>query len=302
MIPSLTALRAFEAAARHLSFKLAAEELNLTPTAVSHQIRGLEAALAHKLFDRRVRQVDLTAEGAELARALGPAFLVIDKAVRDLKAKDRRRIVTLGTAPIIASRWLAPKLGTFWCAHPDIDLRLHHSPVPIHRQMANYDIAIAWGEGPWPGWEAELLLRVEATPVVAPTAGFLDGPLDEPRQLLAMPLLHYRGKKDWAQWFAEAGVDLPAEIPGALFDDANVLLQAALEGQGVALGILPFADDELSLGRLSRPWNLTVRPSAAYYLLQSRASRDRDAARAVVAWLLSLKEPAGADQDCILSP
>ena len=133
MSVSLTSLRAFETAARHMSFKAAANELNLSPTAISHQIRSLEKTMGHRLFNRQVRKVTLTAEGNKLAQTLIPAFKAINEAVQKLQGQTDRHTVTLGAGPIFSSRWLAPKLELLWRQNPDIDLRLHHSPLPVHR-------------------------------------------------------------------------------------------------------------------------------------------------------------------------
>jgi len=290
---SLNALRAFESAARHLSFKMAAEELNLTPTAISHQIRGLEATLGLRLFDRQVRRVTLTSDGAEFARALAPAFAAIEQAVVTCRSKLRRPTVTVGAGPLLASRWLVPRLGTFWDMHPNIDLRLHYSPVPVHQQLTRYDLAIAWGKGGWPGVDAHLFLRIDTTPVHAPNASFGFKSGENPEALLDRPLLHYRDFDDWRQWLIDAGADAPADLPGAVFDDANVLVQAALEGQGIALGYLPLVADELLLGRLVAPWTLKSASSSAYYLTAAEPSRLQPPVQAVLDWLSSIRQTNG---------
>ncbi|MGI9290387.1 MAG: LysR family transcriptional regulator, partial [Gammaproteobacteria bacterium] len=164
---SLVALRAFEAAARHMSFKAAAAELNLSATAISHQVRSLEKTMGHQLFNRQVRKVTLTAEGEELARTLTPAFQSINAAIQKLQSQTGRHTVTLGAGPIFSARWLAPRLGLFWRQNPDIDLRLHHSPLPVHQQMASYDMAVAWGTDNWQELQADPLLSVHVTPVYA---------------------------------------------------------------------------------------------------------------------------------------
>lgn len=286
---SLTALRAFEVAARRLSFKAAADELNLSATAISHQVRSLEKALGHQLFYRQVRKVSLTTEGEELARTLTPAFQSIHAAVHKLKGQTGRHTVTLGTGPIFGSRWLAPRLGLFWQQNPDIDLRLHHSPLPVHEQMARYDIAVAWGTDDWPGLQADPLLKVHVTPVHAPSATFIDGTMPDSNALLDMPLLHHRDHSGWRQWLTAMGEQLPAKLPGIIFEDANVQLQAALEGQGVALGFLPLIADEISTGRLIQPWPVTIEPRESYHLLYQDTVLDRNAVARVRDWLLSIQ-------------
>lgn len=287
MTATFTALKAFETAARHLSFKAAAEELNLSPTAISHQVRALETALGHRLFHRQVRQVALTAEGEELVRTLTPAFQSIQDVVDKLQGRAGRHTVTLGTGPIFGARWLAPRLGKFWQQNPDIDLRLHHSPLPVHQQMARYDMAVAWGMGDWRGLAADPLLRVHVTPVYAPGAAFVRKTIKDADDLLALPLLHHRDHGGWRQWLEARQGQSPKELPGIIFEDANVLLQAALEGQGIALGFLPLISDEISSGRLVRPWEESVEPLEAYYLLYQQKSLTRDPVSRVRKWLLS---------------
>jgi len=288
MRATLTALRAFESAARLLSFKAAAAELNLSPTAISHQIRALERRLNCRLFHRQARGVVLSHDGEELALALAPAFRNIDAAVERIARRGERAVVTLGTMPFFASRWLAPRLGSLWLAQPDIDLRLHHSPLPAHLQMERCDIAVSWGDGHWPGLCADPLIRVRLTPVHAPAAACVGDGIDAPEQLPGCPLLHYRDRSGWARWLAAAGVALPDELlPGTIFEDANVLLQAALAGQGVALGILPFIEDELASGRLLSPCALRVEPQQCYHLLYQPGALERDAVARVYHWLLS---------------
>lgn len=289
----MTALHTFAAAARHLSFKRAAEALNLTPTAVSHQVRALEDRLGHRLFDRRVRQVSLTLEGEELARAVLPAFETIDHAVARLVTRPDRKTVTLGAGPIFASHWLAPRLGEFWRANPKIDLRLHHSPLPVHQQMERYDLAIAWGVGDWPGLEADPLMRVTVSPVVSPAwSDAMQSPI-RPEDLPNLPLLHQADHAGWRQWLEAAGVAVDGDLSGTIFEDANVLLQAALEGQGIALGVLPLVADEISTGRLVRPWGLEVEPAQAYFLIHRPGVLERDSVARVRDWLVTTAGQAG---------
>ena len=287
---SLVALRAFEAAARHVSFKAAAAELNLSATAISHQVRSLEKALGHPLFNRLVRRVTLTPEGEELARTLTPAFQSIHAAVRKLQSQKGRHTVTLGAGPIFGARWLAPRLGALWQQNPDIDLRLHHSPLPVHQQMASYDMAVAWGTGDWQELQADPLLTVRVTPVYARNADFTLRQTNDPKDLLDYPLLHHRDHSAWRLWLDTMGVRSTEEISGIVFEDANVHLQAALEGQGIALGFLPLIQDEISAGRLIQPWKESVKPAESYFLLYHPDAVMREPVARVRDWLLSIGE------------
>ena len=284
--PSLSGLRTFALAAQTLSFKQAADALGLTPTAVSHQIKALERALGTSLFERKVRQVELTARGRELADAVAPAFSTIAQAVERFSGADGRHVVTLGAGPVFASRWLVPRLDAFWQALPDVDLRLHHSPMPVYQQLAQFDLAVAWGDGSWGDMQIDPLLRIEVTPVHAPVVQSRPVHLNEPRDVLTLPLLHQRNHTGWRQWLSRAGVEAEADaLVGSIFEDANVLLQALLDGKGAGLGILPFVADDIASGKLIQPWPLTVDPGDAYYLIYRPNALDREPVRKVCRWL-----------------
>ncbi len=290
-LPSFAALRAFEAAARNSSFKEAAAELGLTPTAISHQVRLLEDACGHALFHRKVRQVELTEEGVRLAEAAGTALDALGAAWSRLVEGEDRASVTIAAGPIFATRWLVPRLPRFWQAHPGIDLVLHHSPLAVWRQAARFDLAIAWGKGNWDVQEGERLLSIRVTPVHAPTIGVDLSGLITPTDLLGFPLLHHRSESGWQEWFDAAGVTAPNRLGGVIFEDANVLLQATLAGHGVSLGITEFIGDELLAGRLLQPFDCTAEPSDAYHLVTSTQLRDRPEVSITRDWLLG--EAAG---------
>lgn len=282
-LPPFAAIRAFEAAARHLSFKEAAAELGLTPTAVSHQVKLLEQDCGVRLFHRRIRQVELTSQGTALAEAIAPALDAMSTAFARLSMGQGRGNVTLGAGPIFASRWLVPRLAAFWGQHPDIDLWVHHSPLPVWRQMTRFDVAVAWGGGNWPGVESALLQQIRVSPVCAPP---LHEGVETPGDIVTLPLLHYRNDKGWRHWLQAAGAADPGDLPGIVFEDANVLLQATLAGRGVSLGILDFIEDELSSGRLVRPFSQSIDPGEAYYLVWRKNADLSDAVQKVRSWFL----------------
>ncbi len=286
-LPPFAAIRAFDAAARHLSFKEAAAELGLTPTAVSHQIRQLEEDCGRLLFHRKMRQVELTSQGSALAEAIEPALDAIAAAYARLMASQGRSNVSLGAGPIFASRWLVPRLGAFWADHPGIDLWIHHSPLPVWRQIGQSDLAVAWGGGNWPGLDSAQLLRIEVSPVISPALRVDRRALDRPQDVLTLPLLHYRSDKGWRQWLSSVGVAAQSPLPGAVFEDANVLLQATLAGRGVSLGILDFINDELSAGRLVRLFQQSIDPGEAYYLVWRKNAALAGAVLKVRDWLLT---------------
>ncbi len=269
----LTAIRTFEIAARRLSFKTTAEDLGVTPTAVSHQIRHLEELCGAKLFLRGSKGVTLTSQGRKFANEVHPAIEQLEMAYRSLTRTTRRSSLILGAGPILASRWLAPRLSAFAAQHPDIDLQLLNSPTEIWRRAAEFDVAIAWGEGNWHGLEAEKLLDVRLAPVLTPKLAGEIGPLAAPRDILRAPLLHHRDQTEWANWLQKAGIDDPAPM-GTQFEDSNVLVQASLSGSGAMLGVVDFLSDDISAGRLVKPFEIELTPKSAYFMvsLPGRAS------------------------------
>lgn len=286
MTVSLSALRAFEVAARRLSFKAAAEELNVSPTAISHRIRSLEAALGRDLFVRSVRRVEVTPAAAELAEALQGAFRSIDASVNRFVVSPDRRTVTVGASPIIAARWLAAGLGDFLARHPTIDLRIHHTPLPVVLQMDRYDIAIAWGDGGWPGLIAEPLMTVSLSPVCAPDGCLQSGDGFDVQALENVALLHQRDREDWRAWLRAVGADETRAARGTVFEDMNVLLQAILNGQGIGLGVFPLIEGEVASGALVRPWSDAIVPRKAYHLVHPPGALDREEVRALRDWLI----------------
>ena len=263
----LTAIRAFDAVSRHQSFQRAAEELGVTPTAVSHQIRLLETQASTRLFERGPTGVYHTAQGKRFADDIGDAMGQIDQAFQRLMQTSERKQVVLGAGPIIASRWLAPRLPDFAARYPDIDLQLINSPTEIWRRAREFDLAIAWGDGDWTNLRCQKLLGVSLVPVLAPSlAAKLN--IHEPADLLRAPLLHHQDGQDWTDWFALAGVQHPAPV-GTRVEDTNVVVQAALAGTGVMLGIREFLADDISVGRLICPFPKPLRPQAAYHLVAS---------------------------------
>ncbi|MGI9391697.1 MAG: LysR substrate-binding domain-containing protein [Boseongicola sp.] len=276
-VPPYTAIRAFDAASRHLSFKHAAEELAVTPTAISHQIRQLEKLCRVKLFKRGAKGVSLTSRGRAFATDLRPAIAQIERAYRSLTLSEQRSTVVLGAGPIIASRWLAPRLPLFAASHPEIDLQLLNSPTEIWRRAPDFDVAIVWGHGHWPGLSAEKLLEVSLAPVLTPELAKVLGPLEEPGDLLRAPLLHHRNNSEWTDWFQRANVLEPVS-KGTIIEDTNVLVQAALSGGGVMLGVLDFLSDDIATGRLVCPFHIVLEPAAAYYLVTSGGIENRASA------------------------
>ena len=281
-IKSTQALKSFEAAARHMSFKRAAEEMFVTATAISHQIKSLEQQLNCSLFERQTRQVQLTQQGQLLFSTLRKAFDDIDESISQVESFSQRDVVTLGLGPIIGTRWLAPRLGAFWAQHGNIDLRLHQTSFPMHQSLEHFDLAIAWGTGYWPDMEAEPFIEIEFTPVLSPD-------LKQPQtvgDLLQLPLIHQKDRKAWRQWLSAAHVGQDVSIEGTVIDDSNLVLQAALSGQGVALGVLPFVETDIAEGRLVRPFGLSIKPLESYYLIYRKSALRKAGIGVVRDWLV----------------
>lgn len=285
-LPSPIALRAFEVAARHLSFTRAAQELNVTQAAVSHQIKALESDLGTPLFRRLTRSLSLTEEGRALFAVVGDAFERITAVAEKLRAGAGGDTLTVSLGPYFAAAWLSPRIGRFWRRHPDIRLHLHHTIEPVDFSASAIDLAVDWGDGSWPGLESDLLMRVRATPVCSPA--LLDGPqpLRTPDDLRHHTLLHEAGHEGWPLWLAAAGATMVDAEAGPVIDDHNVVIHAAMEGQGVALGEASFIAQDVAAGRLARPFDLAVDIDAAYYIVYPPGALAQRRVRAFRDWLL----------------
>lgn len=287
-LPSLSALRAFEAAARHESAKQAAEELSVTATAISHQIRALEESLGVALFLRKPRQLELTAQGRELQQTLESAFDSISATAMRLSALPCRQAITLSTTPAVAVRWLLSWVCLLRESHPDIDLRIHASHEPVALDGVTADIAIRYGDGRWPGLVAEKLFDNTFIPTCSPRLGLQDA-----AELPRHTLIHFRNQAvvssplDWALWQKQAkvpGLDVSA---GLVFSDETHAVSAAIGGQGVALMSRQLIEDELREGRLVQPFGPEVE-GKPFFLVYPESRRDDPAIRAVRDWVMAV--------------
>jgi LysR family transcriptional regulator, glycine cleavage system transcriptional activator len=283
-LPSLNGLLAFEAAARHVSFTRAGQELHVTPSAVSHQVRALEAELGLRLFVRRPRALGLTPAGVRAAAVAGQAFAALERGLRRLPSRAPRTL-TVSVLPSFAAGWLVSRLHRFHARHPGVDLRLHATQELADLQAGEADLAIRYGRGPYPGLHSERLLGEEAFPVCAPG---LARRLRRPGDLKGLPLLHDEARGahgGWPAWLEAAGVRGVASSRGARFSDARLLLQAAAAGQGVALSRSLPAHDELLAGRLVRPFAPALRCRYHYALVTTPEASTRPLVRAFRAFL-----------------
>ena len=293
-LPPLNALRAFEAAARLLSFTKAAEELHVTQAAVSHQVKGLEEFLGIKLFRRMNRSLLLTDDGQAYLPPVNKSFDLLNRATRDLRNKDGSGRLTVSVMPSFAAAWLVPRLGRFRQLHPDIDLRIDPLPTLVDFTQGDVDIGIRYGRGKYPGLQSDRLFEEDIFPVCSP--GLLDGepPLIQPQDLAHHTLLHDDGHGDWRTWLLAAGVDDINPERGTIFSDSSMLIDAAVAGQGVALARSVLAADELAAGRLVKPFNLHLSRDFAYYVVYPTATAEQSKIIAFRDWLLAEADAANA--------
>ena len=265
-LPPLPALRAFEAAARHLSFKRAADELAVTPTAISHQIRQLEDRLQQRLFERGTRRISLTPAGQRLYPVLREGFDAFADALAAL-AVPQRTIVTLSATRALTARWLVPRVAEFQKANPQIDLRLHASDEPVDFRHDAVDAAVRYGRGGYAGLAVSELLRDRFAPVCSPSLG-----LRSARDLQGVTVIHFdwrRPARDtpvWSRWLAQAGIAGIDADAGLRFSDESHAIQAAIAGHGVALLSTALAAEELRSGALVQPFGPQL-PAYTYYFV-----------------------------------
>mgnify|MGYP003625930091 FL=1 len=284
-LPPLNALRAFEAAARHLSFTQAADELNVTQAAVSHQIRGLEDWLGFPLFRRLSRALVLTEAGQTLFPEVREAMDILTTAVNRVQRQDSEGVLTVTTMDSFAQSWLVPRLGRFRQSHPDIDVRLVMSDRMVDLAREGVDVAVRYGRGNWPGLTVSLLRTEELFPVCAPELLEAGPPLKEPGDLAHFTLLHDEMPVDWRDWLAAAGCDTVNPERGPGYSHSNLVLLAARAGEGVALGRSVMVADDLAAGRLVRPFDFALPAPQAYYLACVEGEEDRPKVRAFREWL-----------------
>jgi LysR family glycine cleavage system transcriptional activator len=269
-LPSLNGLRAFEAAARHLSFTNAASELNVTQTAISHQIKRLEEELGLKLFIRQNRALALTPQGHDYLPGVRAAFNDLRLATDRLKRRDNDHVLTVSTLASMASKWLLPRISAFQKAHPDIDVRITTSTSMVDFKSGDVDAAIRYGRGQWLGLRADWLTADDLFPVCSPALRTGKKALLKPQDLADYTLLHSSGgyDDDWRLWLTAAG--LPTDIskqPGLTFDMIFMTLQAAIDGLGVAIGRTTYVEGDLAKGRLVVPFDMRMPADAGFYLV-----------------------------------
>ncbi|BCL77317.1 DNA-binding transcriptional activator GcvA [Jeongeupia sp. HS-3] len=281
-LPSLPALRAFEAAARHGHFGRAADELFVTHGAVSHQIRALEETLGFALFARDGRGVKLTAEGRRLAATLNASLCQIGDTIAAIAQEHGRPRVVLTCLPSFAAKWLTTRLGRFIDQHPDIEIWIRSTQVREDLVAEGIDLGLRVGPGGWPGVHCEPLMRDAFVVVASPQ---LPGGLpQQPADLARWPLLR-SSIEPWRHWFAKAGLDWPEPQNGLVFTDSGLLIQAVLDCQGIALAREVLVHDDLAAGRLVQVFPTTLPMPGAYWLITPSPPPYRPAVATFVDWL-----------------
>lgn len=301
-LPRLSAFSTFEAAARHQSFTRAAEELAVTPAAVSYMIRELETQLGVKLFHRTKRVVRLTDAGQILTSTVANAFEDIRRAVERVRNLDGQPRLKVTTSPGIAMKWLVPRLNGFLEKFPDVDVRVDMSHRAVDFVREDMDIAIRFGTGQYPGLQVDRLLSDTVFPICSPKLLRGSRPLRHPRDLRHFPLIHVDWQAlgetwpTWEMWMAAAGVTGVDTRRGLHFDQGVMAIQAAIDGQGVALGDSSLTATDLAQGRLVRPFDLALSAPAqfAYWIVVPPHTAERPLVIAFRDWLRS--EAAMMDQ------
>lgn len=294
-LPPLSALRLFESAGRHLSFKAAADELHLTPSAVSHGIKGLESWLEVSLFVREHRSLSLSEAGAAYLPRVREALDCLVMATEALPGRGGSGRLSISVAPTFGQRWLVPKLAAFTKRHPDIEISLDTSHRHVAFPRDGVDVAIRMGSGDWPDVAAVCLAQEELVPVASPdVAREITGPDD----LAQHSLLHVTSaNEDWAAWADLAGLDERAFSQGPRFDTLDMAFKAAAEGLGVAIGRLPLIAADLEAGRLAMLLGPPRPCGTGYWLITGQEALGRPAVAAFRKWIeLEIAKGHGPDK------
>jgi len=292
-LPPLNALRAFEAAGRHLSLTRAAAELHVTPAAVSHQVKGLEEHLGVKLFQRASRGLTLSEEGRVLLPSLSEGFDHLDRAVAQLRELEVRRPLTVSVAPSFGAKWLVPRLERLREAHPELEVRIDANAMIVDLEREGIDVAVRYGPGRYPGLHVVRLMDDEVLPVCSPALIDRGPPLETPADLAHHVLIHHemppgdRSYPDWRMWLLAAGAPDVDHRRGTRFTLASMAVQAAIEGQGVALVGGALVETDVRAGRLVQPFRMGVPLEFGYWLVCPERSAGLPRVKNFMQWMLA---------------
>ena len=306
-LPPLNALKAFESAARHLSFKRAAAELSVTPAAISHQIKSLEDYLGVALFHRVNRGLALTPAAQAAVPKLSEGFDTLAEAVARMRPRPDSGQLTVSVAPSFAARWLMPRLHRFFAAQPDLDVRISARTrlmnkrgddnaverTTVENWLEESDVAILYGHGDYPGYRVDKLVALTLAPICSPQLVHGENPLRRPADLAFHTLVHddtgtrYDGVAFWDVWLKAAGVEGVDTNRGSHYSQPVLALEAASDALGVVATFPVLAAAELTVGRLILPFELHVPLQSAYYLVCHETAMRRPAVAAFRDWLLA---------------
>jgi LysR family transcriptional regulator, glycine cleavage system transcriptional activator len=271
-LPSLNALKAFEAAARHESFTRAAEELFVTQGAVSHQVKALELELGVKLFNRERQRLVITEAGRDYLTAVRDAFDRIAVGTERLLQRQSSGVLTVSTSPDFAAKWLVNRLGRFAEEHRNIDLRVSATLHHVDFAREDVDLAVRHGDGNWPGLDVVRLSSEQLFPVCSPKLLTGRNRLTRPADALKFTLIHVDDRKDWTRWLAAAGVHGVELTHGPVLNRVSMAIDAAVDGQGIVLARTTLAATDLIHGRLLRPFTEELRLSKTYWIICPKAT------------------------------
>jgi len=284
--PPLKSLRAFEAAGRHLSFTRAADELFVTQAAVSHQIKALEDFIGVPLFIRLNRKLLLTDEGQNYWPKIRDIFESLTAATEQIKSQVAGGPLTVSVVPTFATSWLVPRLSRFSNIYPDIEVRLKASDDLVDFLREDIDVAIYYEKGNYPGLHSVTLLNERLTPLCAPSLLEGDNPLSSPEDLKRHNLLHDFNTQDWQRWLKLAGVKGVDLNRGSIFSHTSMVLQAAMFGQGIAMGHFVLSQAEVLSGRLVQPFEMMMDSDFSYDVVCPMESAQRPKIKAFMDWLV----------------
>src|SRR6476469_1735521 len=285
-LPPLNALKAFEAAARHESFTRAAEELCVTQGAVSHQVKAREAELAIKLFNRERQRLIITEAGRDYLTVVRDAFDRIAMGTERLLQRQNAGVLTVSTSPDFAAKWLVHRLGHFAEAHAEIDLRVSGTLHHVDFAREEVDLAVRHGDGNWPGLDAVRLSAEQLFAVCSPKLLSGKRRVSKPADILKHPLIHMDSRTDWNNWLQEAGLDEAGVTHGPVLNRASMVIDAAINGQGVALARTTLAAWDLINGRLMRPFSVSLPLSKTYWIICPKATTTLPKIATFRDWLL----------------
>ena len=274
-LPSLNALRSFEAAARLKSFSLAGDELFVTYSAVSHQIRRLEEWLGRPVFERKARGVELTRVGEALSLYLSPTFTAMAEICARLQVSSEQKSISVGCIPSIASRWLIPNLVYFSADHPDVSLHVLYAQPQQRLSLGNFDVLITVGEDPSVDVQNIKLFSRANKPACSPNYLKLRGPFNSPSEIASADLLHDETQDAWRDWFRKAGLPVKNSLAGPIFQDFNLLATAVIAGHGIALCPTALLREELRRGDLIVLSEIETLEDSGYFLITDKQPTNR---------------------------